>query len=109
LLNAQDVLYIPGLRKNLLSVSAMEDMVFSIIFQRGQVLVRLEKASPNNVVVVGVREGTLYMLQGKPIQDMVHDSDSLCELWHKRLGNLHYKVLSITRGIVTSLPKFRIE
>jgi hypothetical protein len=32
-------------------------------------------------VVVGVREGTLYRLQGNPIQALVHDSDNLCELW----------------------------
>jgi hypothetical protein len=31
-LDAQDVLYVPGLKKNFLSVSSMEDMGFSITF-----------------------------------------------------------------------------
>jgi hypothetical protein len=39
---------------------------------------------------------------------LVHDSDNLCELWHRRLGHLHYRALSILRGIVTGLPEFRI-
>ena len=33
-LDAQDVLYVPGLKKNLLSVLAMEDMGFAVIFLR---------------------------------------------------------------------------
>jgi hypothetical protein len=36
-------------------------------FQRGKVLIRPEKSSQDTVVVVGVREGTLYRLQGNPI------------------------------------------
>jgi hypothetical protein len=108
-LDAHDVLYVPGLKKNFLSVSAMEDKGFFITFQRGKVLIHPEKDSPDKTVVIGVREGTLYRLQGKPVQDLVHDSDNLCELWHRRLGHLHYRALSILRGIVTGLPEFSIE
>jgi hypothetical protein len=39
----------------------------------------------------------------------VHNSDSLCELWKKRMGHLHHRVLPIPREIVTSLLEFRIE
>jgi hypothetical protein len=58
---------------------------------------------------IGVREGNLYSLQVKSIQALVHDSDNLCELWHKRMGHLHYMALSITREIVTDLPNFNID
>jgi hypothetical protein len=27
----------------------------------------------------------------------VHNSDNLCELWHKRMGHLHHKALPILR------------
>jgi hypothetical protein len=108
LFDAHDVLYVPGLKKNLFSVSAMEDRGFVVTFQRGQVLIHLEKAIPDSAVVIGVREGTLYRLQGKLVQDFVHVSDNLCELWHRRLGHLHYRALLILRGIVTSIPKFKI-
>jgi hypothetical protein len=39
LLEAQDVLYVPELKKKLLSVSVLEDMGFSVTFQRGKVLI----------------------------------------------------------------------
>jgi hypothetical protein len=39
----------------------------------------------------------------------VHSSDNLCELWHKRVGHLHNKALSVMREIVMGLPKFNIE
>jgi hypothetical protein len=61
------VLYVPRLKKNLLSVSIMEDMGFVVIFQRGQVLIHLEGASPDTVVRIGVRERNLYRLHGKPV------------------------------------------
>jgi hypothetical protein len=76
------VLYILGLKKNFLLVSAMENKGFSITFQRGQVLIHLEKTILDNVVVVGAREGTLYRLLGNHVQDLVHNNDNLCELWH---------------------------
>jgi hypothetical protein len=68
------------------------------------VLIRLSKYIPDIAVVVGVREGTLYRLQGNLIRALVHDSDSVCEKWHRRLGQLHYRALSILRGVVTCLP-----
>jgi len=43
-LDAHDVLYIPGLKKNFILVLAMEERVFSINFQRGKVLIFLEKS-----------------------------------------------------------------
>jgi hypothetical protein len=63
----------------------MEDMGFSITFQRGKVLIHLEKASLEKAVVIGVREGTLYRLARK-FQDLVHNSDNLCELWNIEVG-----------------------
>jgi hypothetical protein len=39
----------------------------------------------------------------------VHDSDKICELWHKRMGHFHYKALSILREIATCLQDFSTE
>jgi hypothetical protein len=107
--DAQDVLYVPGLEEEFSLSLSYGGQGFFHTFQRGKVLIHPEKASPDTTVVIGVREGTLYRLQGKPVQDLVHDSDNLCELWHRRLGHLHYRALSILRGIVTGLPEFSIE
>jgi hypothetical protein len=108
-LEAQDVLYVPGLKKNLLSVSVMEDRGFVVMFKKGKVLICPEGASPDTTMSIGVREGNLYRLKGKPVQALVHDSDNLCELWHKRMGHLHYRALPILREIVTGLPDFSVE
>jgi hypothetical protein len=108
-LDAHDVLYILGLKNNLLSVSAMEDMGFVVTFQRGKVLIRPEKDISDKTMVIGVREGNLYKLQGKHVLDLVHDNENLCELWHRRLGHLHYRELLILRGIIIGLTEFSIE
>jgi hypothetical protein len=107
--DAQDVLYVPGLKKNLLLVHAMEDMGFSLTFQRWKVFICQEKFIPDMTVVVGVREGTLYRVSGNLIHALVHDNDNLCEILHRRLGNLHYREFMILRGNVTGLPKFNVE
>jgi hypothetical protein len=60
-------------------------------------------------MVIRVREGNVYRLQGNPVQALVHESERLCELWHRRLGHLHYRELLILRGIVIVHPKFSIE
>jgi hypothetical protein len=60
-------------------------------------------------MVIRVREGNLYRMQGKHVQDLVHDSESMSELGHMMLGHLHCKEFPITRRIVTVLPKFSVE
>jgi hypothetical protein len=108
-LDFDDVLFVPGLRKNLLSVSIMEDKGFAVEFKNQQVLIKPKESSPDTTQVIGVREGKLYRLQGEPIRALVHNNDNLCELWHKRMGHLHHRVLPILREIVTGLPEFSIE
>jgi hypothetical protein len=46
-LNFEDVLFVPRLRKNLLSISVMEDEVFAVEFKNQQVLIRIKDSSPN--------------------------------------------------------------
>jgi hypothetical protein len=44
-LEVEDVLYVPKLNMNFLSVSVMEDRGYAITFKDGQVLIRLEGSS----------------------------------------------------------------
>jgi hypothetical protein len=103
------VLYVPRLKKNLLLVSVMEERDFVVVFKKEKVLIHPEGASPDIAVSIGVREGNLYRLKDKLVQALVHDSDNLCELWHRSMGHLHYRKLSILREIVTGLPNFSVE
>jgi hypothetical protein len=78
-----DVLYVPELKMNLLSVSTLEDKGFAVLFQNGQLLIHSEGASPNTVVSIGVREGKVYRLKGKPVSEskgiLDHGSMSVAE------------------------------
>jgi hypothetical protein len=104
-----DVLFVPGLKKKFISYFFMEDKGFVVEFKNQQVRIKLKEYSSNIAQVIGVREGNLYKLQGEHVRALVHNSDNLCELWYKRMGHLHQRVLPIMREIVTGLPKFRVE
>jgi hypothetical protein len=41
-LEVAGVMYVPGLKENLLSVSALEDIVYAVMFEDGHVLIHSE-------------------------------------------------------------------
>ena len=79
----KDVLFVPGLKKNLLSIFALDAKGMRVAFVDGQVLMWPNGKSFDDVVVIGEQEGGLYKLEGQPEQDLVHDSVEPNELWHK--------------------------
>jgi hypothetical protein len=85
------VLYVPELKKNLLSVQQLEREGFSILFQNGQVLL---KDSSGKFTPVGVSDGHLYYLNANQEEristtvvecSFVLEYVSDLELWHKRM------------------------
>jgi hypothetical protein len=61
-LDFDNVLFVPGLKKNLLSVSFMEDKGFVVEFKNQQILIMPKDSSPNIAQVTRVREGNLCRL-----------------------------------------------
>ena len=59
-LKMKDVLYVPGLKKNLLSISGLEKKGSRVTFVEGQVLMWPKGKTIDDVVVIGV-QGGLYM------------------------------------------------
>jgi hypothetical protein len=55
----KEVLYVPGLKKNLLSISALDKKVFRVAFIDGQVLMWPRGKTLDYAVVIGVEEGGL--------------------------------------------------
>jgi hypothetical protein len=108
-LKMSEVLYVPGLKKNLLSISAMEDRGYVVAFIDGKVLSWPKSLSLDSTEVIGTHDGSLYKLTGQPTQALVHDNDNPCELWHRILGHLHHQSLPVLRNMVTGLPEFRTE
>jgi hypothetical protein len=50
-----EVLYVPGLKKNLVSVSAIEERGFEVLFRDGQVLLYPKGSSITSAKVIGTR------------------------------------------------------
>jgi len=111
-LRLTDVLYVPGLRKNLVSVSCIEDKGFVVLFEKGQVYIYPQGGSRADSRVIGVRQGRMYRLvfeAGGALACSTSSSREMCELWHRRLGHLHHGALSQARDFTTGIPEFSIE
>ena len=79
-LRLQDVLYVPDLKKKLVSISAMEDKGFNVAFIDGKV--RIWKKSFKEAITIGFRVDTLYQVGGSPLGAMACDTIRQTELWH---------------------------
>jgi hypothetical protein len=108
-LSIKDILFVQGLKKNLLSIFALEDKGFRVAFVDSQVLPWPKNSSIDKATVIGVQEGGLYKLKGHQEQDLVHNSVSSSELWHRRLAHINYRALPVLRKMVTGLPDIHVE
>ena len=95
-LHIDDVLYVLGLKKNLLSVSSLEDKGFRVLFMDKKVLLWAKNEDLSSTIQIGVQEEGLY----KAFKDSTHAIDP-CELWHRRFGHLHYTTLPGLQKIVS--------
>ena len=74
LLHLNDVLYVPGMKRSIVSISSLEDKGYRVTFVDGNVLAWHKNSSMNTTKVIGVREERLYRLSTLPAQALVHDS-----------------------------------
>jgi hypothetical protein len=103
-----EVLYVLGLKKNLVSVSAIEERGYEVLFRDGQVLLYPKGSSITSAKVIGTRHEKLYKLMFQPARALIHttSSSNLCELWHRRMAHLHHGALRVLREMVTGVPDF---
>ena len=87
------------MKRNLVSISALEDKGYKVAFSDGKVLAWHKNSSMDTTKVIGMREESLYRLNTPPIQALVHDSTSMGELWHRRLAHLNYRALLAMNSI----------
>jgi hypothetical protein len=71
-LHIEEILYVPGLKKNLISVAVLEDKGYRVTFMDKKALLWPKNEELNSTIVIGIREGGLYKLPGH-IQALVHD------------------------------------
>ena len=63
-LNMKEVLYVPGLKKNLVSISTLDKKGFRVAFIDGQVLMWPKGKNIEDAIIIGEEEGGMYKLKG---------------------------------------------
>ena len=100
-----DVLYVLGLKKNLLSISTLDKKGIRVAFVDGEVLMWKKGKTIDDVVEIGIEEGGLYKLKGHADSSLGTSTISPCEVWHRRISHVHYRSLPILIKVVTGLPR----
>jgi hypothetical protein len=102
-----NVLYVPGLKKNLVSISFLEDKGDRITFLDGKFLVWSKYSKIEDARVIEFREGRLYKLLGQNAQALVHDELNPSKLWYRRYANLHYQSFPSIKQMVVGIPELQ--
>lgn len=106
-IHLNNIQYVLGLCKNLIFVSSLEEKEDRVACINGKVAVWAKYSSIEKARTIGVREGRLYKLSSPLSQALVHIEISPCELWHRRLGHLHYKILPTLNSIVNGISNLK--
>ena len=88
-----DVLYVPGLTKNLISISTLEDKGYQVKFRDHRVYIRPKGSDRSLDQVIGRRSRKLYRLHFDPAKALVSSKNSQGELWHRSMSHLHHGAL----------------
>jgi hypothetical protein len=102
-LHIEEILYVLVLKKNLIYVAVLEDKGYRVIFMDKKSLLWSKNQELSSTILIG-----LYKLPGH-IQALVHASVSPSELWHRRFGHLHFKVLPGLQKMVRGMPTFQFD
>jgi hypothetical protein len=105
----KDVIYVPGLTKNLLSILDLEKKGFRVSFIDGEVLMWAKGKTMKESIVIGKEEGGLYKIKRHLEVAMAHSIENLCELWHRRLAHIKYKALPYISKAVIGLPELKVD
>ena len=111
-LTLKDVMYVLGLKNNLVSVVMLEDYRYNVIFRKRKAF--LYHIALGQVKWIRIRVKNLYKLD---VEDCVAlstkvekvQSCDIGELWHRILGHLHHGALKIMYKNYTKLPKGTLE
>ena len=96
-------MHVPGLGMNLLSMSQLQNKGYDVYFIRDKVYVK--HPSWSKKAQIGVRSHKLYKLQLESLEALIGSTNDrdLNELWHRRMGHLHYGALGILKNTVIGL------
>ena len=92
-LHVNDILYVPGLKKNLLFVVGLEDKGYRVLFMDKKIFLWAKDTDLDLAVQIGIREGDLYKASKVSTHALVHHTVDPSELWHRKFGHLHNTAL----------------
>ena len=106
-----DVLYVEGLKHNLLNISQQCDRGYQVTFRTNSCEIRLPNSK--DVLLIGKRSNNIYLL------DISSHSSIGCLLskheeswlWHRRFAHYHMNHLNklVSNELVYGLPKLKFE
>ena len=84
----QDVLCVPELRNNLLSVTSITDKGYSVLFDKRRAIIKRKNGS---VILTATKRNQLYVIDEKMHQTMlaVNEPDRNLLKWHQRYGHVN--------------------
>ena len=88
----KESLYILGLKKNLLSISALDKKGFKVFFVDGEVLMWSKVNTIDDVIVICIEEGGIYKLKGHPYSNFNACTINPCKLWNRILSHVNYGI-----------------
>ena len=67
-LHLEEILYVPGLKKNLFSIGVLEEKGYTAAFTNGKSIMWPSDGDMSSAIMIGVKEGNVYHLTRNPIQ-----------------------------------------
>jgi hypothetical protein len=103
----KDVLHVPKLDANLLSVSKILSSGCKVQFNMNE---RIVSAFDGEVIAIALRDGNLYQMTFTKVCEMhvanlaqTSTIDGALELWHRRLGHLNIKGVHALQHMVSGM------
>lgn len=106
-----NVLYVEGLKHNLLSISQLCDKGLQIIFNKDSCIV--EDEASHEIKMVGKRYNNIFMISlddsSLKLKCLVVNNNNDAWLWHKRIAHIHMDHLNklVKHDLVVGLPKIK--
>ena len=99
----KDVLFVPRVKKNLFSISALYAKGIRVAFIDGQFIMCPKGNTIDDAVLIEEQEEGLYKLKGQPKKYLVNDSVEPNELWHRSLAHVHYRALPLASKVAEGI------
>ncbi|XVE76327.1 hypothetical protein DITRI_Ditri12bG0163200 [Diplodiscus trichospermus] len=111
ILPLQNVLLVPDLTKNLLSMSQLTTQ-FPVNCEFSDVDFRVKKREIRQMLIKGRRKGDLYVLSNSPeLQFSYRFKSGSAEVWHQRLGHPQFSALQLLKdkGLIEVVGAARLD